>query len=99
MATGSCTDARPSLTDALAAVRRFLEASLPDVARVDVSKVLPIGSGEASWEAEARVWQPNGTIQSLGLETQHPVLDPHTCVVRLDRHLNVISYETEEDST
>jgi hypothetical protein len=99
MATGSCIDARPSLMDALAAVRRFLEASLPEVARVDVSKVLPIDSGGAAWEAEARVWQPNGTIRSLGLAMQHPVLDPHRCVVRLDGHLNVISYETEEDAT
>jgi hypothetical protein len=69
------------------------------VARVDVSKVLPVDSGEASWEAEARVWQPNSTIQSLGLETEHPVLDAHTCLVRLDRRLNVIAYETEEDAT
>ncbi|MGD0899346.1 MAG: hypothetical protein ABR915_16030 [Thermoguttaceae bacterium] len=98
MATGQCTDHRPTLADALTAVRCFLQASLPDVARVDVSRVMPVQSGEASWEAQAVVWQPNSTVQSLGLETSHPVLDPHTCIVRLDSCLNVIAYETEEAS-
>ena len=51
---------------------------------------------EGAWEADAVVWQPNATIQALGLSTERPVLDQNFYVVRLDGQLNVIGYETKE---
>ncbi|MGA2616725.1 MAG: hypothetical protein ABSF26_03890 [Thermoguttaceae bacterium] len=94
MTTQELADHRPTLVDAQAAVRRFLKQALPGVRRVDVIKVLPFDSGDGAWEAEAVVWQPNATIQSLGLATRRPVLDQSCYQLRLDRHLNVIAYET-----
>ena len=84
---------RPSLAEALAVTREFLAGTLPDVQRVDITKVAPSISGEASWEAEADVWQPNATLKSLGLETGRPVLDQKHYLVRLDGLLNVLEYE------
>ena len=64
--------------------------------RVDITKVAPVTSGEASWEAEAEVWQPNPTLKSLGLETGRPVLDHNHYLIRLDALLNVLEYELRE---
>jgi hypothetical protein len=87
---------RPTLVEAQAAVRAFLLEALPDVHRVDITKVISIEFNEGGWEADAVVWQPNATIQALGLSTEHPVLDQNFYEVRLDRRLNVISYEMKE---
>lgn len=87
---------RPSLTDAQAAARRFLQEALPDVHRVDVTRMARVESGDGTWAAEAVVWQPNVTIQALGLSTRRLVLDASTYVVRLDDRLNVIAYEAAE---
>ncbi len=87
---------RPSLVEVQAAARRFLQEALPEARRVDVVKVLPMSSGDGGWEVEAGVWQPNATIQALGLSTHHAVLDQGFYVVRLDGRLNVIAYETTE---
>ena len=76
--------------------RSFLAAALSDVERVDVTKVAPIASGEATWEAEAEVWQPNATLKTLGLETGRPVLDHSHYLIRLDALLNVLEYELEQ---
>ncbi len=75
--------------------RQFLATALPDVQRVDVTKVAPATLGEAGWEAEADVWQPNPTLKSLGLATGRPVLDHSRYLVRLDALLNVLEYELE----
>ena len=75
--------------------REFLADALPDVQRVDIVKVAPVLSGEATWEAEADVWQPNATLKSLGIETGRPVLDHNRYLVRLDSLLNVVEYELE----
>ena len=96
MTTKELTDHRPTLVDAQAAVRTFLQEALPDVHRVDVTKVMPLEFHDGAWEAEAVVWQPNATIQALGLSTQRPVLDQNFYVVRLDDRLNVIAYEIKE---
>lgn len=96
MSTNRLTDQPPSLTDAQAAVRHFLQEALTDVQRVDVTRVMRIESGEGGWEAEAVVWQPNATIQALGLCTERPVVDQNAYVVRLDNWLNVVAYETNE---
>lgn len=90
------TDHRPTLLEAQAAVRTFLREALPDVCRVDVTRIMPIEFNQGAWEADAVVWQPNATIRALGLSTQRPVLDQNFYVVRLDGHLNVIAYETKE---
>jgi len=46
-------------------------------------KISRAESGEAAWDAEADVWQPNPTLQTLGIETQRPVLDHQRCCLRL----------------
>ena len=87
---------RPRLVEAQAAVRVFLQEALPDVHRVDITKVIRIEFDGGAWEADAAVWQPNAAIQALGLSTERPVLDQNFYVVRLDAELNVIGYEIKE---
>ena len=89
---------RPGIAEAQTVAREFLADALPKVQRVDVVKVAPILSGDASWEAEADVWQPNPTLESLGIETGRPVLDHNHYLVRLDALLNVLEYELRESS-
>ncbi len=87
---------RSSVAEAQAVAREFLVGALTDVQRVDVIKVSPLFSGDAAWEAEADVWQPNATLKSLGLETGRPVLDHNHYLVRLDGLLNVLEYELSQ---
>ncbi len=87
---------RASVTEAQAVAREFLTGALPDVQRVDITKVAPLCLGEATWEAEADVWQPNATLKSLGLATGRPVLDHNRYLLRLDALLNVLEYELRE---
>jgi hypothetical protein len=87
---------RPGLAEAQAVARQFLADALPDVQRVDITKVAPMASGDATWEAEAEVWQPNATLKSLGLDTGRPVLDHNHYLIRLDALLNVLEYELRE---
>jgi hypothetical protein len=86
---------RSGVAEAQAVTRDFLAAALPDVQRVDITKVAPVTIGEASWEAEAEVWQPNPTLKALGIETGRPVLDHNHYLVRLDALLHVLEYEME----
>jgi hypothetical protein len=87
---------RSDLVEAQSTAREFLAAALPDVQRVDVIKVAPLLSGDAAWEAEAEVWQPNPTLKSLGIETGRPVLDHNHYLLRLDTLFNVLEYELRE---
>jgi hypothetical protein len=87
---------RPKLAAAQSTAREFLADALPDVRRVDIVKMSPVLSGDAAWEAEADVWQPNPTLKSLGIETGRPVLDHNHYLVRLDALLNVLEYEIKE---
>jgi hypothetical protein len=87
---------RPGIVEAQAVAREFLTDALPDVQQVDITRVAPLISGEATWEAEAEVWQPNPTLKSLGIETGRPVLDHNHYLVRLDALLNVLEYELRE---
>jgi len=96
MTTQGLADQRPTLVNVQAAVREFLQQALPDVHRVDVTRVMPIESGGGAWEAEAVVWQPNATLHALGLAVQHPVLDRSAYVVQLDGQLNAIGYGSKE---
>ena len=89
-------DHRPTLTDARTAVQAFLREALPEVWRVDVTRIAPLASHEAVWEADAVVWQPNATIQALQLSTERPVFDQNCYLVRLDGQLNVVAYEMRE---
>ena len=90
------TPRRPSLGEAQAAVRQFLHEAVPDVHRVDVTRVGRWRREAAGWEAEAVVWQPNATIQALGLSPRDP------CSIRTPTwsgwtsRLNVIAYEIKE---
>lgn len=83
---------RPTAGALQTAAIDFLESSLPQVEKVNITKLVPIDEYEGIWEVEAEVWQPNATIQSLGIQTQRPVLDKTLYLVRLDRHLNVPAY-------
>jgi len=96
MTTQEIGDRRPTLVDVQAAVREFLRKAMPDVHRVDVTRVMPVESGGGGWEAEAVVWQTNPTICALGLAVRHQVLDRGAYVVQLDGQLNVIGYESKE---
>jgi len=99
MTTQGVTEPRGALVAAQAAVRDFLREALPDVHRVDVTRVAPADFNEGGWEADAVVWQPNATLQALGLSTQHPVLDEKLYAVRLDNRLDVIAYHIKEEAT
>lgn len=82
----------PSLTDARKAVGRFLEEAFPDACRATIIRLVRVEMGEPGWEADAALWLPNATIQSLGLETEHPVLDETEYTIRLDSRLEVTGY-------
>ena len=98
MTQETIADHRCGLVEVQAAARRFLTDCLAEVHRVDVVKVARSDRHGAAWEAVAVVWQPNAAIQSLGLETERPVLDENRYVVRLDDRLEVIAYETSEEA-
>jgi hypothetical protein len=87
---------RSDLVEAQSTAREFLTAALPDVQRVDVTKVAHVNLGDTAWEAEADVWQPNPTLKSLGIETGRPVWDHNHYLLRLDALLNVLEYELRE---
>jgi hypothetical protein len=87
---------RSDLVEAQSATHEFLTAALPDVQRVDVTKVAHVNIGDTAWEAEADVWQPNPTLKSLGIETGRPVLDQNHYQLRLDALFNVLEYELRE---
>jgi hypothetical protein len=87
---------RLGTAEARAAVRDFIPAVLPDVQRVDITKIVPSSAGDATWDVEADVWQPNPTLKTLGIETGRPVLDHNRYLVRLDAMLNVLEYELRE---
>jgi hypothetical protein len=91
MTLNELTD-RPAAASLRDAAIAFLRQTLPAVSKVNVTKLVPIDEGEGVWEAEAEVWQPNATIESLGIRTQRPVLDRVIYLVRLDRHLYVSAY-------
>lgn len=85
----------PGIAEAQHAARNFLTTALPEVRRVDITRITPTAAGGAKWEAEAEVWQPNPTLEALGLQTERPVLDHAHYLVRLDALLNVLAYELE----
>ena len=91
MTLNELTD-RPATTSLRDAAIAFLSRTLPEVKKVNVIKLVPIDEGDGIWEAEAEVWQPNATIESLGIRTRRPVLDKVLYLVRLDRRLNVSAY-------
>ncbi|MFH1923651.1 MAG: hypothetical protein ABIP48_27640 [Planctomycetota bacterium] len=90
---------RPTTAALQNAVIDFLTESVPNVRRVNIVKLVPIDEYDGTWEAEAEVWQPNATIESLGMQTQRPVLDRTRYLVRLDRHLQVSAYGEKDSVT
>jgi hypothetical protein len=90
---------RPAgLAEAQTAARSFLAGALPEVRRVDITRIGPGAGGEAAWEAEAEVWQPNPALEALGIRTERPVLDHSHYLLRLDALLNVLAYELEGET-
>lgn len=88
---------RSNISDARTAVIDFLKIALPEAQRLNVTKLAQIDQEEGTWEAQVEAWQPNATIQALGLSTSKPVLDRQEYLARLDGQLNVIAYG-EKDS-
>jgi hypothetical protein len=87
---------RSKVVEAQSVAREFLVEALPDVQRVDITKIAPLASGDATWEAEAEVWQPSPTLKSLGIKTGRPVLDHSHYLVRLDALFNILEYELRQ---
>lgn len=87
-----------SVAKAQVVARAFLAATLSDVKHVDITKVDSIALGNATWEAEAEVWQPNATLRNLGIDAGRPLLDHNRYLVRLDALLNVLEYKRKEPS-
>ena len=81
----------PPIRDVRKAVLDFL-GELPDVRRVNVTKLAVLDRKNGTWEAEADAFIPNATIRSLQLPTQKEVLDCKEYLLRLDRDLNVEAY-------
>jgi hypothetical protein len=96
LTSGKPAERQPSVLNVQAAVRHFLQESLPEARRAQVTRVVQSDGGEGGWLAEAEVWQPNPAIEALGLQTRHPVFDQNVYVVRLDCQLNVVGYEIKE---
>jgi hypothetical protein len=96
MSTDQLAGKRPTIIEARTAVGNFLRDLLPDAHQVNVTRLVQLDPEAGVWDAEAEVWQPSATMQALGLPLTRPVLDPHTYLVRLDRHLNVLGYEINE---
>jgi len=91
---------QPSMDALRTAACHFLQEALPGVDRVHIVKMASVEVDRKTWwEAEAEVWQPNETIQSLRLATRlkRPVLDEHLYLLRLDSQLNVIAYGLKEE--
>jgi hypothetical protein len=96
MSTDQIAGKRPTIIEARTAVGNFLRDLLADAQQVKVTRLVQLNAEEGTWDAEAEVWQPSAAMQALGLPLTRPVLDPHTYLVRLDRHLNVLGYEISE---
>ena len=90
---------RPTTAALQNAVIDFLTESVSNVKKVNIVKLVPIDEYDGTWEAEAEVWQPNATIESLGMQTQRPVLDRTPYLVRLDRRLQVSAYGQKDSVT
>jgi hypothetical protein len=91
---------QPSMDALRSAACHFLQESLPGADRVKIVKMASVKvDNNTWWEAEAEVWEPNETIQSLRLAThlRRPVLDEHLYLLRLDSQLNVLAYGLKEE--
>ena len=85
----------PAIEEARNAVISFLQR-LPEVKRVNITKLAVLDAEKGTWEAEAEVWVPNPTIKALGLPTQREVLDCQPYLLRLDKQLNIAAYGLKE---
>ena len=81
----------PSMEAARNAVVEFFQ-KMPDVRRVDVTKVAVLDAEKGTLEAEAEVYVPNAAIKSLGLPVQREVLDCKPYLLRLDEQLTIVGY-------
>ena len=91
---------QPSMGALRSAACHFLQESLPGADRVKIVKMASVKvDNNTWWEAEAEVWEPNETIQSLRLAThlRRPVLDEHLYLLRMDSQLNVLAYGLKEE--
>jgi len=84
-----------AIEEARNAVISFLQ-KMPDVKRVNITKLVVLDAEKGTWEAEAEVWVPNPTIKALSLPIQREVLDCQPYLLRLDKQLNICAYGLKE---
>ena len=79
------------------AVTRFLREQR-DVKHAYILKVVQTAgeAGKRTWEVEAEVYVPNGTIKALRLPVRRTVLDCRQYLIRLDDDLNIVAYGPKE---
>ncbi len=82
-----------NIAEAGKAVSEFLKKTL-NVKDVKVIKAARVGDG---WETEAEVYEESSFIKSLGLPTR--VQDRNIYAAKLNKNLEVESYERKEPST
>jgi len=85
----------PAIEEAINAVISFLQ-KMPEVKRVNITKLAVLDTEKGTWEAEAEVWVPNPTIKALGLPIRKEVLDCQPYILRLDKQLNIAAYGLKE---
>jgi hypothetical protein len=85
----------PAIEEARNAVISFLQ-KMPEVKRVNITKLAVLDAEKGTWEAEAEVWVPNPTIKALSLPIQREVLDCQRYLLRLDKELNISAYGLKE---
>ena len=81
----------PPIEDVRDAISNFME-QMVDAQEVSVTKLVLLDSEKVTWEAEADVYVTNPTIRALELPMQKEVLDCHTYLLRMDKHLNIVAY-------
>ena len=76
-------------------VRNVVIAFLKNMLEVKSVKVIKIVKAENGWDTKAEVHEESSFIKTLGLPTK--VHDRNNYIVKLDKDLQVQSYEKEEE--
>lgn len=85
---------RSPLEKARETILKFFK-TLPEVKRVNITRVIQMEGERKLWEAEAEVFVPNATIEALDLPIQKAILDLKHYWLRLDEDFNVLAFEVK----